>query len=394
MNSNRARVNSPAVSEPTSDRQVGLLHEFLLEGLPAARAGVEAARHPRASGAARDPEALRTAYLDLLKLCLCDLAGTTTVSVGAMPGGEVASEELRGERLRLRSAGMDWPLQGLTMVGLGRLDDLQACVEAIVRENVPGDLIEVGAWRGGASILMRATLDSLGEHDRTVHVADSFEGFPSSGGEHEDGLDLSAYDFLAAPLDEVKENFARLGYENGVRFVAGFFDDTLPALADGRWALVRLDGDTYEATHAALRWLYPGLATGGYLIVDDYGAFEGCRRAVDEFRREHEIEEPLEEVGYPSVRWRRADAPQAPPPAAAGPRMKQGGSAGGAGRRRRDQTVPTVRELDLEREVANLRSRLAAAEADARRMGRSPLRASAARLRRRLLRRGAGSGAR
>ena len=262
-----------------------------------AQAHLADAREPRAAGPGADAEALRRAYLDLLKLCLCDLAGTSTISVGALPDGTVMSRELRGEARKMRTAGLDWPLQGMTMVGLDRLDDLQRCVESVVADGVEGDLIEAGAWRGGASMLMRATLDSLGDA-RTVYVADSFEGFPA-----DDSLD--AYDFLAAPLEEVQESFARLGLEDGVRFIPGFFEATLPRLADGRWAIVRLDADTYAPTRLALRSLYPGLAPGGYLVLDDYGSFPGCRRAVEEFRAEHGITEPIEKIDPTGVRWRR-----------------------------------------------------------------------------------------
>ena len=81
-----------------------------------------------------------------------------------------------------------------------------------------------------------------------------------------------------------------------MRFVPGFFEATLPPLAGGQWAIVRLDADTYAPTRQALRCLYPGLAPGGYLILDDYGSFPGCREAVDEFRAEHGITEPIEKV--------------------------------------------------------------------------------------------------
>lgn len=342
----------------------------------AAQAQLAAARDPHARGPAPDPEALRTAYLDLLKLCLCDLAATTTGSVGAMPDGTVMSRELRGDARRLRAAGMDWPLAGMTMVGLGRLDDLQACVETAAADGVAGDLIEAGAWRGGASMLMRATLDTLGD-ERTVWVADSFQGFAAA----DDGsVDLSAFDFLAVSLEEVRESFDRLGLEQGVRFVPGYFEDTLPGLADRSWAVVRLDGDTYEATRHALRSLYPGLAVGGYLVVDDYGSFEGCREAVDEFRSEHGITEPLETVDFTCSRWRRTSetpieapppvaAPTTPPPAA-GPR--------------RDAHVPTAREVELAGELAALRGRLAAAEAEAERLREVPWRHPRAWLRRRV----------
>ena len=154
---------------------------------------METVRDAAASAPGPDADTLRSAYLSVLKLCLCDLAATTTMSVGSMPGGGTASRVLRDDQRRLRSVGMDWPLQGLTMTGLRRLDDLQGCVESVVRDGVEGDLIEAGAWRGGASILMRATLDALGD-TRTVWVADSFQGFPDD--EAGERIDLSTYEFL------------------------------------------------------------------------------------------------------------------------------------------------------------------------------------------------------
>jgi hypothetical protein len=175
---------------------------------------------------------------------------------------------------------------------------------------------------------------------------------------------------------------------HGVRFVPGFFEDTLPALANDRWALVRLDGDTYEATRTALQWLYPGLSTGGFLIVDDYGAFEGCRRAVEEFRRDHDITEPLETIDYPAVRWRRVTEPDEAPSTGPPPRTGGAGRETGAVERSPVSPVPTVRELELEREAAALRRRLEEAEAELRRLRGSPLEAPAAWLRERLPHRG------
>ena len=319
----------------------------------AARAGLAGAREANAEGPGADAEALRRAYLDLLKLCLTDLTGSSTVSVGAMPDGTVVSRELSGYQLRLRSAGMDWPLTGLTMTGLARLDDLQRCVESVVRDGVAGDLIEAGAWRGGASMLMRAALDSLGESERMVWVADSFQGFP----EHADGADgatLSAYDFLAVSVDEVKASFERLGLGAGVRFVPGFFQDTLPGLRDGRWAIVRLDGDTYEATRVALESLYAGLAPGGYLIVDDYGAFDECRQAIDEFRAENGIDDPIEAVDWTCVRWRKGAGADSVDPERSGTPAAHVQSAA-----QRRPPIRTQRELALESELEALRGRIA-----------------------------------
>jgi O-methyltransferase len=337
----------------------------------AVRASLASAREPRAVGPAPKVDALRSAYLDLLKLCLCDLAGPTTVSVGPTPEGAVEAHELSGDQRRLRSAGLDWPLQGISMGGLRRLDDLQRCVTSVVRDGIEGDLIEAGAWRGGATILMRATLDSLGHHDeRTVWVADSFQGFPGADGKSSNRADLNAYlsafDFLAVSEQEVRDNFARFGFERGVRFVRGYFQDTMPDLAGRRWAIVRLDADAYEATRVALESLYPGLSSGGYLIVDDYGAAEECREAVDEFRREQGITERLEHVDWTCVRWRRgSDSPSDAPEPEAPPAEEQGQPASVA---RRSLSVPTVREVELAGEIQNLRARLTGAEAEVGRL--------------------------
>jgi O-methyltransferase len=338
---------------------------------PEPHPGLTGARPARAVGPGADPEALRSAYLELLKLSVCDLAGAMTMSVGRLEDGVVASRELTGEGLRLRAAGMDWPLQGLTMVGLRRLDDLQGCVETIVRDDVEGDLIEAGSWRGGASLVMRATLDTLDGPDRTVYVADSFEGIPEQDDPTTTQDEWEAIDYLAVPLEEVRENFARLGLQGGVEFVPGFFADTMPPLRGQRWSLVRVDGDTYESTRVVLEALYAGLSMGGYLVVDDYGALEECRQAVDEFRAEQGIEEPLEEVDWTGVRWRRETdpSPQAGAPAAApaqaAPRHD------GRSPRRREGHVPTNHELGLRRELDALRARLEHAERELATLRRS-----------------------
>ena len=278
----------------------------------AREAGAE--RPIRAAAPGHDRESLRRAYLELLKLALCDLVGVGTTSVQGKPGGGLEPRELTGDRRRERARGQDWPLHGLTMTGLARLDDLQGCVESILEGGVEGDLIEAGSWRGGSSMLMRATLDTLAANERTVYVADSFAGFPtaeqSPPGEYPETLGpyLSAFEVLTAPLEEVAESFERLGLGRGVEFVPGFFEQTLPPLSGHRWSLIRLDADTYDATMLALRSLYPGLSPGGYAIIDDYGALEECRVAVQRFRSEQGIEEPLVQVDEACVRWRRAQA--------------------------------------------------------------------------------------
>jgi macrocin-O-methyltransferase TylF-like protien len=353
--------------------------------------GLAAARAPGARGPAADAESLRIAYLDLLKLCLCDLVGTRTTSVTRTFDGDVMSRELDGEQLRFRTAGMDWPLHGLTMVGLARLDDLQSCIETVVADQIEGDLIEAGTWRGGAAILMRATLDSLGEVGRTVFVADSFQGFPqvdhNSGG-YDLAVDLAGCDYLAIPLEEVQQNFARFGLSDGVTFVPGFFEDTLLGLAGRQWSIVRLDGDTYDATRFSLEALYPTLSPGGFLIVDDYLQIDPCREAVDDFRRERGITEPIEPVDWSGARWRRESEPEAqdgaapPPPAPA--HASNGSGALRAVQRRPRARVPAIEEVELRHELELVSGRLAAAEAEVARLRGSSLRRLLAGGRRRL----------
>jgi len=348
--------------------------------------GLAAARAPRAAGPTPDTEGLRRAYLDVLKLCLADLGGTTTTSVARTIRGEVMSWELADEHLRFRAAGLDWPLHGLTMVGLARLDDLQQCVETVVRDGVEGDLIEAGTWRGGASMLMRATLNSLGQQERMLWVADSFQGFPAVDHDLQSGYDLDAdlagCDFLAVPVDEVKANFARFGLDENVTFVPGFFQDTLPTLPPRRWAIARLDGDSYDATKLSLEVLYPNLAAGGYLVVDDYLALGPCKQAVDDFREENGITEPIERIDWSAARWRRASEPDAlptadaQPSATSAPRATAGVTRAVA--REPRQRVPAVEEMALAQEVAELQARLESAEREIEALRSHPLRAARA----------------
>jgi hypothetical protein len=208
-----------------------------------------------------------------------------------------------------RLSGGPWPLVGETMVGAERLDHLRGCIVQVLDDGVPGDLIETGVWRGGAAIFMRAVLAAAEVRDRSVWVADSFTGVPQpdpSRHPADAGYDLHRHPELAVSLTRVRAAFERYGLlDNQVRFVEGRFADTLPALRGHPWALLRLDGDLAESTHDALVNLYPSLAPGGFVIVDDYGVVRACRSAVDAFRREHGIQDPIEWIDGSAVFWRR-----------------------------------------------------------------------------------------
>jgi O-methyltransferase len=212
-------------------------------------------------------------------------------------------------RLELRRQGRDWPDVAETMVGLARLDNVQACVETVLADGVPGDLIETGVWRGGTTILMRAVLAAHQVIDRTVWVADSFQGLPAPDLARypaDAGIDLNTYEQLAVPVEAVQENFRRYGLlDEQVRFLPGWFRDTLPDAPIEQLAVLRLDGDMYESTWEAITALYPKVAPGGFVIVDDY-LIPACRQAVNEYREQHAITEPIETIDHTGVFWRRA----------------------------------------------------------------------------------------
>jgi len=193
---------------------------------------------------------------------------------------------------------------GETMVGLRQLDNMQLCVVDVLRREVPGDLIEAGAWRGGLTIFMRGVLKAYGDRDRKVWVADSFEGLPPVD-RRKDSMNYSEGD-MAVSLEEVRENFARYGLlDDRVQFLKGFFNHTLPTAPIGKLAILRVDADLYQSTMDALNSLYPKLSIGGYAIFDDYVQEPAVKRAIDEYRTSHGITEPIRQIDGQAVYWQR-----------------------------------------------------------------------------------------
>jgi len=264
-----------------------------------------------------DPRAL---YLELVKKSLtCSLYEGNDGTFFRPPGGwrRALLRQLLPPDVCLvrraaddqRTEGRDWPALALTMVGAKRLDNLHECVETVLRDGVPGDLIETGVWRGGSVILMRAILKAHGVTDRTVFVADSFAGLPKPDAERypaDAGDRHWMYGELAVSLDQVRANFDRYGLlDDQVRFLKGWFKDTLPTAPIERLAVARLDGDMYASTMDAIEALYPKLQPGGFLIVDDYGAVPACKQATDDYRARCGIREPIVPIDWTGVYWRK-----------------------------------------------------------------------------------------
>ena len=196
-----------------------------------------------------------------------------------------------------------------TMIGRKRLDNLQQCMEMVIAENIPGDFIETGIWRGGACIFMRGVLAACGVTDRTVWAADSFEGVPPPTWPQDSGFDISRdiLPVLAVPLTSVQELFRRYGLlDDKVQFLKGWFRDSLPAAPIERLAILRLDGDLYESTMTALVPLYDKVSVGGFVIVDDYGSCPPCKQAIDDFRAQRGIADEMKGIDRQSVFWRKS----------------------------------------------------------------------------------------
>ncbi len=219
-----------------------------------------------------------------------------------------------------RLLGRDVPAAGLTAVGVARLRQVRIAVGTVLAENVPGDLLDAGAWRGGLSLYLRALLADGGVRDRRVLVADSFAGYPP--GSSLDGQ-------FAVPLDQVQDAFRAQGLlDSQTVFLRGWFQDTLTS--PGPLALLVVDATLYQSTMDVLQAAHDRVSPGGYVLVMDYGASSGVRRAVDEYRRRAWVGDPLRDIDGIGVYWRRGETqtpheppawPLLPPQTVAGPLM-------------------------------------------------------------------------
>jgi len=195
-----------------------------------------------------------------------------------------------------------------TMIGLKRLQNLEYCAQRVFADGVPGDFLEAGVCQGGGAIFLRGLQVAHGEGERRTWLADSFEGLPEPSLEQDRGYDFheAVQPWLAAGLEAVKDNFRTYDLlSDAVRFLPGWFADTLPGAPVERLAILRIDADLYLSTKQALDALYDKVEPGGFVVVDDYHAFPPCRAAVDEFRAGRGIAEPITRIDWTGIFWRK-----------------------------------------------------------------------------------------
>lgn len=225
--------------------------------------------------------------------------------------------EIRSGRVEDRYFDFDKPFFDMfekcnvyTKTPLDRMYALYKAIEYICSNNIPGAFVECGVWKGGSCMLAAYAFKHYGDTDRKIVMYDTFEGTTEPTGidvQARTGVSANALlvgknkeRFIAyAPLDEVKENMRKTRYpEDQLLFVKGPVEHTIPSSIPGRIALLRLDTDWYESTFHELKHLYPLLSHGGVIILDDYGAFEGARKAVDEYFTEYEPMPLLNRVDF------------------------------------------------------------------------------------------------
>jgi len=208
----------------------------------------------------------------------------------------------------IRENGYDWPANAYTMVGINRLTNIEHCIKSILQRNIKGDFVEAGIWRGGAVIFMKAVLKELAIKERRIWVADSFRGLPKPSKNFAADATNKLYleKILSVSKAAVKNNFSRFGLlDSSIIFLEGLFKETLPVAPINKIALLRLDCDMYESTITVLNNLYQKVSDGGFIIVDDYHSFKECKLAVDDYRKEWGIEEPIIEIDKEAVFWKK-----------------------------------------------------------------------------------------
>jgi O-methyltransferase len=190
-----------------------------------------------------------------------------------------------------------------TMTSVHRLVALCDAVQYVVRNQVPGDIVECGVWKGGSMMAIARTLMQANDQSRHLYLFDTFEGMTPPGDKDISAQGQSASELLSiedkgdsqsvwcvATLDEVRSVIGSVGYESSkVHFVKGRVEETLPEMAPERISLLRLDTDWYESTRHEMEQLFPRLSKGGVLIMDDYGHWQGARQAIDEYIKEYKI---------------------------------------------------------------------------------------------------------
>jgi len=199
-----------------------------------------------------------------------------------------------------------------TMTSAERIFSLCDAVTYIHNQDINGDVVECGVWKGGSMMAIAGTLASLGDTSRNLYLFDTFEGMTPPSNNDVDINGTSAMELLSksektedtsvwccAGLDVVKQGLGMVNYpKDKIHYVQGMVEETIPEHAPEKIALLRLDTDWYESTKHEMEHLFPRLVKGGILIIDDYGHWQGARKAVDEYLAHNQVRIFLNRIDY------------------------------------------------------------------------------------------------
>lgn len=239
---------------------------------------------------------IREKYIDLLmRAILCSIYPDPALAYGSDDENH-------------RKEGRDWPGVAHSMIGQYRAKNIIELCKRVICEQIPGDFLEAGVWRGGTCILMRGILEAYDIKDRKVICADSFEGLPEpdEGKYPSDAGDiLHTFEQLAVSIETVKENFEKYNLlDEQTVFLKGWFKDTMPTMSDKTFAIIRLDGDMYGSTMDVLNNIYDRVSKGGFIVVDDY-ALPTCRAAIEDFRQQRNISDEIHKIDWTGIWWQK-----------------------------------------------------------------------------------------
>jgi O-methyltransferase len=246
--------------------------------------------------------------LDFIKRVLTDTVYNDNITEeyftnNIFPSDHIMQEIIAQPVYPERNFGTDWPERAHTMIGLTRLNNLHNCLDYVRENNIDGDFIETGVWRGGASIFAKVYCDMY-KLDKKIFVADSFIGLPPPEHPKDAGDRHYKIDFLKISLEEVKSNFKLYhALDENVIFLKGWFSETLPNNSQiNKLSILRMDGDMYKSTMDVFEACYDKVSTGGQVIIDDW-CLPMCREAVEDFRRTNNYNEELVPIDDSSVYW-------------------------------------------------------------------------------------------
>ena len=192
-----------------------------------------------------------------------------------------------------REMGQDWPIVGHTMVGHRRLENIEGSLRSVVSRQIEGHFVELGVWKGGASIYARMVLNVLEQRNRTVFVLDAFETL--------EGYD-KAQEFISTTEAELRHNFQKYDVSDGVEYMKGLFQHTTPRLASklknehGHISVLRIDGNFYFSYEDAMYNLYELVPVGGIVIFDDMYSHPDVKRFWHDFTSDYKLPEMVHPI--------------------------------------------------------------------------------------------------